>query len=298
MKNNAPDDRRTVEELISRYVLEPDLCDVFVEGETDHCVISWFLDQHDRRDWRVFTISSVDIPDALVLDCGYDVGAKGRVLTLASLLSESSDEFGSRPPILVADRDWDIDEDPPNIPLLCLLTDESSIEMYAFNEAALEKFRRLYLRTDKLTGDSIFTALLTPLVELFISRYIAHISPVQFPIISKIHSCCSISSGQVRLDKSELLRKSMIARGIDVHQFEQSIQDKIERLRIEAIHRPTRFIRGHDFVNLLSWFLRKNGFKLDLVNQEVVARVLYVTFDARILAQKPMFSELLARTEG
>ena len=35
--------RRTLDELVARYVLEPDLRDIYVEGKTDKLFLEWFL---------------------------------------------------------------------------------------------------------------------------------------------------------------------------------------------------------------------------------------------------------------
>ena len=39
------DDRRSIEELITRYELEPSLKDIYVEGHSDKVIIEWFLQE-------------------------------------------------------------------------------------------------------------------------------------------------------------------------------------------------------------------------------------------------------------
>lgn len=52
MKNGAPA-RRTIPELVARYILEPSLRDVYVEGSDDRALIKWFLEQHERSDYSI-----------------------------------------------------------------------------------------------------------------------------------------------------------------------------------------------------------------------------------------------------
>jgi hypothetical protein len=53
--------RRTLDELVARYVLEPDLRDIYVEGKTDKLFLEWFLRNRGIEDIAVYEIETVDI---------------------------------------------------------------------------------------------------------------------------------------------------------------------------------------------------------------------------------------------
>jgi hypothetical protein len=57
----SPDDRRTIEELIARYELEPTLRDIYVEGYTDALFFRWFLQKSNATNAIVYEIDCVEI---------------------------------------------------------------------------------------------------------------------------------------------------------------------------------------------------------------------------------------------
>ncbi len=55
-------ERRTLEELVTRYQLEPELRDIYVEGKTDKILLEWFLEQKGVENFAVYEIDTVEIP--------------------------------------------------------------------------------------------------------------------------------------------------------------------------------------------------------------------------------------------
>ena len=54
-------EQRTLEEILTLYNLEPSLADIYVEGDTDKAIISWFLSRLSKSHVRVYTIDIIDI---------------------------------------------------------------------------------------------------------------------------------------------------------------------------------------------------------------------------------------------
>lgn len=80
------DNRWTIDELLARYDLEPDLRDVFVEGTFDREVLSHHL--QTRSSSHVFyEIDTVDVPAEVLALHGLTTGNKQRVIALSKELA-------------------------------------------------------------------------------------------------------------------------------------------------------------------------------------------------------------------
>ena len=55
----------TIDEIIALYELEPELCDIYVEGITDQLVIKRFIDKYDIYDVNVKLIEDIDFNSIL-----------------------------------------------------------------------------------------------------------------------------------------------------------------------------------------------------------------------------------------
>jgi hypothetical protein len=83
----ADDGRRTIAELIARYEVEPTLRDVYVEGDFDAALVSWFLRHHRCDGVVVYTIDTVNVPKDQVISAGLEDGEKGRVICACQQLA-------------------------------------------------------------------------------------------------------------------------------------------------------------------------------------------------------------------
>jgi len=100
--------RRKLDELVARYVLEPSLHDVYVEGLTDKCIIQWFLEESnlDTENVAVYEIDTIDIPTDRLFELGLNDNNRSRVIFLAFELQSRFE--GSLPTVIcIADKDFD-----------------------------------------------------------------------------------------------------------------------------------------------------------------------------------------------
>ena len=51
-----------IESLLTKYELEPEIKDLFVEGPTDKRILRWFFKKAGLTDVDVFEITDVDVP--------------------------------------------------------------------------------------------------------------------------------------------------------------------------------------------------------------------------------------------
>ncbi|MFK0167499.1 hypothetical protein ACIQU5_01715 [Streptomyces sp. NPDC090306] len=164
--------RRTVDELVTLYELEPEVRDIFVEGRSDRNFLSVHLTtQGESVMYKTYAISDrVHIPDGELIAAGISVGERGRIIWLARQLAARLPGHSSV--ALVADKDFaslhaDANEEIHGL----VYTDYSSMEAYAFNERTLNKLLRVPLGApDYVTAPVILTALRPALVALFIIR--------------------------------------------------------------------------------------------------------------------------------
>lgn len=291
------DERRTIDELETRYLLEPELGDVYVEGPSDAALISWFLDQHGRRNWRVYSIETVDVPAALVQARGFDVGARGRALTLGIELSERLGAVAGRKPVVIADQDTDaLRFNREFVCDLCLLTDFTSMEMYAYNIRTLDKLLRLFVQTQRVRADELMEALSAALADIFVVRTVLYRAGHGISIIQDVTRCCARRSGSVEVNVEELVRRSVNASGARPRPAVEAIVSEYVALKSTIPGDVRRAVHGHDFVHLLAWFLHALGVPVSLSRDEVIGRALFSCLEVTELIEYPLFVELLRRT--
>jgi len=292
-------DRRSIEELRTRYLLEPELGDIYVEGMFDVRLISWFLSVH-RRHWKVYSIESVDVPADKVLAEGFDNGARGRVLTLGGALETSLYGGRSVGPLCIADRDFDtlLHKQLPG-GNLCLVTDFKSMELYGYNVKVIDKLLELFLHARGVKANEVVRALNPALIDLGLLRAVLHRGRYGIALLDDVTGCCTIGS-VIGLNMRELLRRS-----IDQAYSKSpghakpdaaAILAEVEELRSLAPQDPRFVIHEDDFIRLLTWYLKPYVRGSDFHKPEVVGRALVSCFEAVDLAQHSLFAEILRRT--
>jgi|SRR5882672_1324324 len=101
------DERWTLEELLSRYELEPSIRDIYVEGPFDQFFLQWFLQQSGLANIVAYPIDSVHLPGAVLDRLGLEHGNRGRVIALAHELEATSPRDLRTQVACVVDADFD-----------------------------------------------------------------------------------------------------------------------------------------------------------------------------------------------
>jgi Protein of unknown function (DUF4435) len=97
------DNKWTINELLARYDLEPELRDVFVEGSYDREILSQQL-QASASGCTFYEIDSVDVPATVLAAHGFTSGNKQRVIALSRELASLP---ASTRVLCLVDRDLD-----------------------------------------------------------------------------------------------------------------------------------------------------------------------------------------------
>ena len=291
--------RRTLDELVARYVLEPDLRDIYVEGKTDKLFLEWFLRNRGIQNIVVYEIETVDISAEKLFELQLKDNNRSRVITLALYLQ---DKFPETTPhvICIADKDFDWLFDIIYQCDLLFFTDYSclELEMYLFNETVLNKVLLLSLRISELTAINILNQLSKVLEDLFLIRAAKESLNINIAMLDNFGKCCNWNKAKTefQFDIEKYIDKYLDKCSM---RSEKSIfVAKIEELRIKAKElEDTRYkIHGHDFTELLYLyikdFLRK---ELNSYNAAILAGTLLGSIDAEELCKETMFQSLLIR---
>jgi hypothetical protein len=288
--------RRKVTELATFYSLEPDILDIYVEGESDARFLNWFLTAHGRQQ-RAMPIDTVEVPTKEVLEAGFEDGNRGRVLTLGLLLDRELTATGIRGHLLVADRDLDgFVADPPLVSKRCLFTDFTSIELYGYEIGAVEKLLTVFLRLKGVKAEDVIAAIEPALVEIFLARAALHLSGSGIGLIDPFTGHCDRDNETVQIKMDELLRNSLGQSGLKSRPKVEGIRATMDELREKLVDDCRLAIRGHDFIALLTWYLKPLISK-EYRSVEIITSALMTAIDKCELAKYPLFVELLRHTE-
>lgn len=159
---------RTIEELLTRYQLHPDLCDVYVEGEADRDFLKWFFEVCGRDKVAVYPIGSIDISAGAILGEGLDDSNKGRVICLALFLEQNlGDPIHV---ICIADKDFDDALKIEHKATCLVVSDYTSLEMYGFTTETVHKITRVVGCDAEANGVEILSSIEPLLTRLFYVR--------------------------------------------------------------------------------------------------------------------------------
>src|SRR5450432_1487323 len=121
MRPNSVLPRRNLRELTAIHKLEPSTHDVVVEGMRDRALIEWFLTENGRKDFVVYEINLFEIAPEWIFARRLEDNNRGRVITMAQILSAELPASASL--TLIADRDFDFALNIEHVCRLLLLTD-------------------------------------------------------------------------------------------------------------------------------------------------------------------------------
>lgn len=285
-------ERRTLEELITRYHLEPELRDIYVEGKTDKILLEWFLEQKGVENFAVYEIDTVEIPTQKLFEYGLNDSNRSRAIALA-LEIQNQAELPYFTCIADKDFDWLFGKNYTCNSLL--FSDYTSLEMYLFNEFILDKFFRLSLRLTKLEAKTVLTKLSQILEEVFLIRATNEALLFNMEWLQDFGGCCQINKNEIKFDSEKFIQK-YLNKNSKMSEHILFIT-KLKELRTKKL-KDTRYqIHGHDFIELLCLYIRpylrkeiKNSY-----NSEILAGGLLGCVDADYLMQETLFQKLFER---
>jgi glycerol-3-phosphate responsive antiterminator len=285
-------ERRTLEELVTRYQLEPELRDIYVEGKTDKILLEWFLKQKGVENFAVYEIDTVEISTQKLFEYGLNDSNRSRAIALA-LEIQNQAELPHFTCIADKDFDWLFGKNYTCNSLL--FSDYTSLEMYLFNEFILDKFFRLSLRLTKLEAKTVLNKLSQILEEVFLIRATNEALLLNMEWLQDFGGCCQIHKNEIRFDSGIFIQKYLNKNSKMSEKL--LFITKLEELRTKKLKDRRYQIHGHDFIELLCLYIRpylrkeiKNSY-----NSEILAGGLLGCVDADYLMQETLFQKLFER---
>lgn len=289
----SDESRQPLNSLVDKYQVEPELRNIYVEGSTDKKLLEWFLREKGQRDFVIYEIEMVEIPAEKLLELGVSNNNKGRVIALALELERRLSEL---PPYLtcIADRDFDVLFGKEYECELLLFTDYSSMEMYLWNETILNKFLTLGLGSSGVSAEGVLSKLVPVLEEVFLIRATNEALNLNMEWLD-FTKCCEISKSEIVFKGDEFINKYLNKNSQMANK--QIFLEKLQQLRSAEVLEPRSKIRGHDFIDLLCWYIKHQLAKnrKELHRRDIVANNLLMGVDADRLATENLFQGLLAR---
>lgn len=285
--NRQPSDKRTPGELRTLYATNPSLRDIIVEGREDRNLVRWFLAEAGIEHPRVYAVNDRVVVDAeLVLAHGGEVGHRGRVLALG----REASQWGLPEPSLtcVIDRDRDCLA-PSERAEHVLMSDAGSMDVYAFEPKPLQQFLDVVVGVSA-KAEELVEELTPPLNELFLVRAAMH-EVAEVSLVPKFPALVNVKNGSV--DASTLVRRSLDVEGQGA--LYSDVMERYEALRAKLPEDRRLAIRGHDIAPLL---VRRLGLTNDWAKPSIIEQALRGCLDAGDLAGRPLFAELLRRTQS
>ncbi len=281
------DERRTIEELVTRYEFEPNLKDIYVEGPEDKAILEGMLEEHQIAGVYVFEISSVDVPTEL----GEETSSRMKLVKLARELVGALQ--GKRLRLAcVIDSDFDYITGHLDNNAFLLSTDYANMEMYFFSSGVFERLNRQCLRGRRITAHMIDNFMVPTLQSLFLIRYV-NSTPDWHMKYLPFEKLLSFRRGHFDFNRDEYIRRYLSRNGrlSELAEFRQ----EIEAVGIPCGLDARCFMHGHDFLALLRRMLNNLRGRNVYGNDEVVFSILRACADYKALAQGQMFATILWR---
>jgi hypothetical protein len=283
-----------IETLVARYQLHPERQDVFVEGERDQGLVRAFLEKRGHGNVSVFSASVVNISrDSVLANSLPHPSRRSEVISIGKELERKG--ITPRQVVCIADSDFETILPKAAQCRLLLLTDYTSMEMYAFCEETIHSILTIVSPGAELTGAQLIEALASPLEFLFSARATSVDLGLNLTWIESTEKFLSTKKGKLQFDEREFLKRYVVIRvpSETLEMFNARFQEILSKAYPDIRLK----IRGHDFVKLLTWYLRKKE-KCNHLNEDSVRQMLYVTLIAADLSKEPMFGILLERLQS
>lgn len=282
--------KRTIDELITRYMLEPQLHDLFVEGKYDKSFYEWFFKALDCELVSVFEIDTVDIDDALLRQLGLNWGNRSEVIALATSFEQA---FSDGVPYLrcVVDSDFDFLLGSRVAATYLLYTDYTSIELYCCCENVIDKVFSTGLGQVLSDAKILFEDFSLICQAAFIMRA-ANQSLGWRMQWRELRRSLSMSDEHVILDEVRLVRRYLSSnqRAGSLEEFNRA-RSELSALQVDDVRKA---IHCEDFFDVLGWYIiQKIGRRsTGIGNPDSVRAMVLPALEMEQIRDEPLFTSL------
>ena len=264
--------RRSIEDIKTRYFVEPSLRDIYVEGDFDKRALNSWCEKKLEKNIVSYEIDSVDIPYEILEKYGLTEGNKQRVIALAKELEELQCDNYKCLVDKVLDHWFDAIEDIPQL----VWTDYSSLEMYFFSEQLI-KVILVDISNSKIKNwPQFYVSFLNVLKQLYSIKLTDRSLGINGNWCD-IKKSLSSPSDSLIFDYVSYINKNLISFGLKSRngEFIRSFNEWLGKLDCD----PRLCIRGHDFVELMSSAVKEYKGMKSFQDAEALQRMLLAFID-------------------
>ena len=290
--------RLPLPELLTEYSLHVDRKDLYVEGQEDFAVLHWFLGSDMDNGIGLYSIDAIEISAEQLIECGLNDSQKARLVFLARELDRALPK-DENPALCIVDADFDYVLDQVEENRFLAYTDGTSLDMYAFNESTVERVVRLGLRDTNTDPHNVISSLGDVLTEVFFTRATNESMGLGLEWLPFEKKCKVEPNGTILFDREQFVREYL-----GKNNAMRKLSD-FKRRKVELTDRSEfpvrRMIRGHDFGELLTKYLRstiKTKLARNVAKGEAVVRMLFVGLDLNSLENEPLFRRIRCFVSG
>lgn len=268
--------RRTIDDLMLRYELEPELDDVYVEGNFDKDVLTACFEGGSGSSRIVYTIDSVDVPYPVLDKYRLTEGNKQRVLALCREL-ESANHLNCK---FLVDRDLDHWFDD-----LCevrglVWTRYCALELYFFDDALMRKFIIGASRSKIPDWSAFVVTFCSALVFMYAVRLADRELDFQMKWVD-FDKDLKLVGGLLDLNKTSYINRVLSKN--NKLQFMLDFKASVDQWYDKCVSHDHRLaIRGHDFVSLLAFVIKNGRGNSALGTVEAIERTLILLSTAEL----------------
>lgn len=257
-----------ITELQARFELEPTLNDVFVEGQFDKEVLSRCSSNITTKK-VVYEIDCVNVPDSLLSTHKLTLGNKQRVIALARELAKIKEECAYK---CLVDKDLDHWFGELESTRCLIWTTHCSLDLYFCEQNLLQDILIATAKARISNWYQYYDSLVNVLRSLYSLRLVDRQLNLNMNWID-YDKCLTKKGDQILFD-----RDVYVTRLLNTNQ-KNSKQTKflceVNKWELKLNGDARLHIRGHDFVSLLAWTIKKFGGVKEFGNCVSVKRLLF-----------------------
>lgn len=282
------EEKRTIDEIDALLDLEPELCDLYVEGATDKKFFDWYLSRKGIKHISVYSVDSVDVSDASLQEYSLPTDSnRSRVIALSREIAKRAPQ--GRRVLCVADRDWE-DYCPSHCDNEYLVfTDGNSLELYALTPIVIRKFLMVALGGFPMDEDRLLAAVCMVLTQVYALRVTNERLKWGMEWIP-VCSYLKVANDGIHFREAEFVRAYLQKNRKWSHraEFSHALQLTRDALLPDVVRR----VRGHDVSEVLLPLLRRMRKERVFGNPETLEGCLMATIDTADLDPMPLFQRI------
>ncbi len=277
--------RRLIDEIASIHLLEPSLCDLFVEGTNDRYLLNWYISRLGKSHLAAVCIQLIDVPNSIVEKHGLCPGSdRSRVIALAYELHDRG--LASSSVLCLIDLDFE-----PYIPLirrvpLLLFTDYNSFETYLQSPIVLDKFLQVVLCGFCWTAQELLDKAIPILIRLFAIRLANEQLGWRMEWLS-VKRYIYIQQVAITFEEDSFIT-AYLGKNSKLRQREEFIT-ALKATASSLNDSPMLSTRGHDFTYMLHLVIRELKHGNFFPDETRLERALYGCAEFSQLSKHPLF---------